>query len=120
VVNSGLGGMLELIESVFTLLNVVFGIDEMFVNFLDNRIEPVDLFEQENLLKSHFGQFLFQVLRHNLDRIGNQIGDSLRLKHSLLLDRGHALFKLENKVLSVHQVTCHFLNCKVQSVDLLK
>jgi hypothetical protein len=120
VVDSGLGGMLELIESGFTLLNVVFGVDEMFVNFLDNNIESVDLLEQENLLKCHFGQFRFQVLRHNLDSVGNQIGDSLRLKHSLLLDRGHTLLKLENKVLSVHQVTCHLLNCEVQSVDLLK
>lgn len=105
MVDSGLSGMLELIESGFTLLNVVFGVDEMFVNFLDDGIEPVDLFEQENLLEGHFGHFFFQVLRHNLDRICNQIGDSLRLEHSLFLDRGHALLKLENKVLSVHQVT---------------
>lgn len=105
MVDSGLGGTLELIESGFTLLNVVFGVDEMFVNFFDNRIKPVDLFEQENLLKCHFGQFFFQVLGHNLDSVGNQIGDSFSLEHSLLLDRGHALFKLENKVLSIHQVT---------------
>ena len=105
MVDSGLGGMLELIESGITLLNVVFGVDEVFVNFLDNRIKPVDLFEQENLLEGHFGQFFFQVLRHNLDSVGNQIGDSFSLEHSLLLDQGHALFELENKVLSVHQVT---------------
>jgi hypothetical protein len=36
VVDSCLSGMLEFIESGFTLLNVVFGVDEMFVNFLDN------------------------------------------------------------------------------------
>ena len=113
LVDSGLGGMLKLIKSGFTLLNVIFGVDQVFVNFLDDSIEPVDLLKQENLLQRHFGHFLFKVLRHNLDSVGNGVGDRLSLEHSLLLNRGHALFELEDKVFGVGQVTCHLLKGEV-------
>ncbi len=33
----------------------------MFMDFLDNGVEPVDLLQQNDFLQGHFGQFIFEM-----------------------------------------------------------
>jgi hypothetical protein len=85
------GFLAELTQSDFAFLDVAFSVDQVFVNFLDYMIEPVNFLKQDDPLKGHPGEFTFKFFRDD--------NNSIALDDLGLLR--HAGFKLEDKVLSV-------------------
>lgn len=121
VVNSGLcGWLLHFIEPNFALFDIIFSVHQVLMNFFNDNIQPVNLFQQENLLQGHLGQFLFEILRDNLHTVGNCVGDGFGLENGLLLDLGHTSLELENKVLGVNQVAVDLLEGVIEAVDLFE